>query len=108
MEIILSKNVRRLTGTLSKKHGYFIRQTTEGKFVGVRKPGLIPADGHLRFIFDIAEMTRDGFFVSDIQVQGKELYQALIEAGLDADLYPFDFEVYNAKWVLNFKKICGL
>lgn len=108
MEIILSSHCKSLHGCLDKTHGYVVRQTSSGKFVGVRKPGLIPADGHLRFIFDLAEMANTGLLVSDIKVQGKELYQALKEAGLDADLYPFDFEVYNAKWVSNFKETCGL
>ena len=80
MEIILSKNIKKLSGTLYKGHGYFIRQTTEGKFVTVRKQGTIPPRGHLNTIFDIAEMTHDGFFVSDIKVHWLELQTALYEA----------------------------
>lgn len=101
MEIILSKNIKKLSGSLCKSHGYFIRQTPEGKFVTVRKQGTIPPRGHLNTIFDIAEMTQDGFFVSDIKVQGKELNQALDEAGYYRRVFFYEpLKTYSAKDVL--------
>lgn len=113
MEIILSKQCESLTGSLGKGYGYYIRrarhQDGSVHFYSQRsKHPPIPRDGHLRFIFTCAELTQNRLHIADIRVSGEEIYSALKEAGLDADLYPFDFEVYNAKWVLDFKNKCGL
>lgn len=113
MEIILSKQCEALTGSLGKGYGYYIRrarhQDGSVHFYSQRsKHPPIPRDGHLRFIFTCAELTQYRLHIADIRVSGSEIYSALKEAGLDADLYPFDFEVYNAKWVLDFKNKCGL
>ena len=105
MEIILSIHCKSLHGSLDKTHGYVVRQTRSGKFVGVRKPGLIPADGHLRFIFDLAEMAASGLLVNDIKVQGKELNQALDEAGYSTKRVGFPpNSVFTHKTMLKIKE----
>ena len=86
MEIILSPTCTSLTGTLNKKHGYYIRES-KGRFFGQRKAkGVVPPDGHLRFILDCAELAQCHLFVADILVTPEELDDALEEAGLDPSL----------------------
>ena len=86
MEIILSPTCTSLTGTLNKKHGYYIRES-KGRFFGQRKAkGLVPPDGHLQFILDCAELTTYKLLASDILVTPEELDDALEEAGLDPSL----------------------
>ena len=114
MEIILSKQCESLTGSLGRGFGYYIRgfyckrKNVTHYYAQRSKHPPIPRDGHLRFIFTCAELTQNRLHIADIRVSGEEIYSALKEAGLDADMYPFDFEVYNAKWVLDFKNKCGL
>lgn len=81
MEIILAKTCKSFTGTISKRHGYAIRQKGM-RFYGVRNTRrIVPLDGHLRFIFDCAEMTRSGILIADIRVPFSEFLEALMEAG---------------------------
>ena len=81
MEIILAKTCKSFTGTISKRHGYAIRQKGM-RFYGVRNTkSIVPPDGHLRFIFACAEMTRSGFLIADIRVPFSEFLEALMEAG---------------------------
>ena len=85
MEIILTKFCKSFTGTISKRHGYAIRQKGM-RFYGVRNTRrIVPSDGHLRFIFDCAEMTRSGFLIADIRVPFSEFLEALMEAGAIED-----------------------
>lgn len=115
MEIILSSHCKSLHGCLDKSHGYVVRQTPSGKFVGVRKPGQFPADGHLRFIFDLAEMANSGLLVMDIKVDWRELQNALYVAKcftaseqVRRDYVDMCKATYNAKEVLAFKERVGL
>ena len=115
MEIILSSHCKSLHGSLDKTHGYVIRRTSSGKFVGVRKPGLIPADGHLRFIFDLAEMAETGLLVSDIKINWIELQSALYVAKcftaseqVRRNYVDTCKATYNARDVLNLKTTFGL
>lgn len=81
MEIILTKFCKSFTGTISKRHGYAIRQKGM-RFYGVRNTkSIVSPDGHLRFILDCAEMTRSGFLIADIRVPFSEFLEALMEAG---------------------------
>jgi len=85
MEIILSSYCSNLTGSLSKKSGYSIQQQG-GRFISKRNSrGIVPPDGHWRFIMDCVEMSRDGFFISDIRISGAELAEAAQEAGYRLD-----------------------
>lgn len=90
MEIILSKQCEALTGSLGKGFGYHIQRRTDhdGKtrFWGVRQSnGVIPHDGHLRFIFACAELAQMKTHITDILVSRKELSDALWEAGYKPD-----------------------
>lgn len=85
MEVILSKFCRSFTGKISKSHGYYIRKVGE-RFVSQRSAkGIVPPDGHLRFIFACADIARSGLLIADIRVPFSELLDALIEAGCVED-----------------------
>lgn len=102
MEIILSRHCKSFTGTLSRKHGYSICKRGKG-FFGQRKGRNVPADGHLRFILDCAELAREGMLIVDVRLMGEELIAAANEAGLKFETIVADVE-YNANDVLNIKK----
>ena len=108
MEIILSNLCDSLTGSLSKKHGYSIRRTQDGKFVGQRKSkGKVPPDGHWRFIESCAQLSQSKLFVSDVRVSGRELIEAAREAGLSlGDIS--ETKMYNASEVLEIKERMSL
>lgn len=81
MEIILARTCKSITGSLGKSYGYSITKR-DGKFYSIRSPkGPRIRDGHLRFIFACAEMTRGGFLIADIRVPFSEFLEALMEAG---------------------------
>ena len=107
MEIILAKNCKSFTGTISKRHGYAIRQKGM-RFYGVRNTkSIVPPDGHLRFIFDCAEMTRSGFLIADIDIRGEELLQAAREADVEMETILPDVQ-YNAHDIRRIKTYYGL
>lgn len=106
MEIILSRHCKSFTGTLSRKHGYSICKRGKG-FFGQRKGRNVPADGHLRFILDCAELAREGMLIADVRLMGEELIAAANEAGLKFETIVADVE-YNANDVLNIKKYYSL
>lgn len=86
MEIFLSKQCESLTGSLGKGFGYYIHKRTDHdgmtRFWGVRQAkGVIPAVGHLRFIFACAELAQMKTHITDIRVSRKEFSNALWEAG---------------------------
>lgn len=114
MEIILSKQIEGLTGSLGKGFGYHIQRRTDrdGKtrFWGVRQSnGKIPPDGHWRFIVLCATMAQYGLYITDIQVSGYELKAALNEAAYIASALCVDVDnEYSADEVLQFKKERGL
>ena len=101
MEIILSKFCRSFTGMLSKKHGYSICKRGKG-FFGQRKGKNVPADGHLRFILDCAELAREGMLIADVRLMGEELIEAGTEAGVEFETVVPDVE-YNAHDIHNIK-----
>ena len=81
MEIILARTCKSLTGSFGKSYGYSVRRSGK-QFFSVRSPkGPRIRDGHLRFIFACAEMTRSGFLIADIRVPFSEFLEALMEAG---------------------------
>ena len=85
MQIFLSQQVNSLSGMIDKKTGYFIvpRKDKNGKmrFFGVRKRGIIPPEGHLRFILQCARRAYSKIYIADVRVSPRELWDALIEAG---------------------------
>ena len=84
MEIFLTEQCKSLTGSLGRGFGYSIRTYKSKK--GVRfftkrdSKGVIPHDGHWRFILACAELAHASFHIRDIQVDWLELQTALYEA----------------------------
>ena len=110
MEIILSPNCKSFTGTISRKHGYYIQQCNNRFFSKRKAKGNIPPDGHWRFILDCAELAQDGLIVADIKITAGELDDALSEATngqLQSPWAPRD-AVVNADQVLTLKSELGL
>ena len=81
MEIILSKNCQRLTGTISRSHGYCIRRVGNRFFSKRNTNAPVPPDGHWRFILAVAQLAPAKLFVTDIRIRGREVMDALYEAG---------------------------
>ena len=106
MEIILSKDCRSFTGTISRSHGYSVRRSGD-RFFGIRSTrGNVPRDGHWRFILSIAHLAPSNLVVADIRIRGTEIFDALYEAD-----YPFSAmdivetgAVYSATDVLELEK----
>ena len=106
MEIILSKDCRSFTGTISRSHGYSVRRSGE-RFFGIRSTrGNVPPDGHWRFILSIAHLAPSNLVVADIRIRGTEIIGALYEAGypIGALEMVFPGAVYNASDVLELEK----
>ena len=100
MEIILSRHCKSFTGTLSRKHGYSICKRGKG-FFGQRKGRNVPADGHLRFILDCAELAREGMLIADVRLMGDELIDAGTEAGICNDEMIRELSSLNEPLTLN-------
>ena len=110
MEIILSSNIKSLSGSLGRGFGYFIvqRQSADKKpcFISQRSRHSVPQDGHLRFILACAEISKMGLHIADIRVSVRELNEAIEEA-TGYRIYSLDYEegkMLNAKQVLTLKK----
>lgn len=89
MEIILSNRLKSLTGTLLYGCGYHIVHRKNGFFTRRNSKGLVPEKGHLVFIVRCAYLALQGVYLSDIRITGKEIIEALREAGLqNPHLFP--------------------
>ena len=113
MEIILAKTCEAISGSLNKKHGYYIRQQKQkngrSRFFGHRSSrGAVPPEGHWRFIADCAEVASCGLLIADILVPGKELEEALTEAHHWTAAQHLRLDTYHARDILNLKKTFGL
>ena len=82
MEIILSNHCKSLTGILGSGFGYHIQRRKNGFFAKRNSKGIIPTDGHWRFILTCADLAQNGLHIADIRVSHQELSDALSEAGL--------------------------
>ena len=80
MEIILSKQCKALTGSLGRGFGYHIQRRKNGFFAVRNTKGIVPPDGHWRFIAACAELAHIGLHISDIEIHWLELQTALYEA----------------------------
>lgn len=104
MEIILSKQVESLTGSLGRGFGYHI-QRRGSRFYGKRdSKGIIPHDGHWRFISACASLAKNKLHIVDILVSGGELRTALDEAShfIARDNVHIE-KIYHAEDIINFK-----
>ena len=107
MELFLSKYCRSFTGTLNRSHGYSICRKGNKFFSQRNTRGIVPPNGHIRFIFACAELAREGLLLADIRILGSELLAAATEAGLTFETILPDVE-YNAHDILNIKKYYSL
>ena len=80
MEVILTQRCKSLTGTIGSRFGYYIRSTKTGRFFSQRSKHNVPPDGHWRFIWTCAELTKINLHIADIKVDWVELSNALLEA----------------------------
>ena len=110
MEIILSKQCESLTGSLGSGFGYHIQRRKNGFFAKRNTKGVVPPDGHLRFILTCADLAQSKLHIADIRVSAKEFRQALREARCTTPLYgmtkyPEDYPaVFNAQQVMKLKE----
>ena len=109
MKVLLSTQCIALTGMLERGLGYHLVQRKNGFFARRDSKGLVPPDGHWRFIVLCAEMARNGLYITDVRVSGGEIAGALLEAGLrSCAALAICKNTYNAKDVLAFKERVGL
>ena len=80
MEVKLSNQCLSLTGMLERGLGYYLRSTKKGRFYSQRSKGIVPPDGHWRFIVLCAELAQNGLHIADIKIGWLELQTALYEA----------------------------
>ena len=105
MEIILSKFCQSITGTISRKHGYYIK-CINGRFYGVRTSrAVVPPDGHWNFIHSLVNMALNtsNVFVTDICLSSFELTEALTEANFPPSaimVLCIPGHVYNAREIV--------
>ena len=115
MQIILTENCTSYTGSVGRGFGYAIQKRGK-RFYGVRKSrGIVPIDGHLRFIFACAEIAKRRLHIADIRVGWQELQEACYEAGRYTASehvrrnYAYKAKaIYNADDIINFKTTFGL
>ena len=109
MEIILSPRCKSFTGTISRYHGYAVRQSGK-RFFSYRTPGKhAKPDGHWQFIVSCAEMAQLNLHIADIRVSRNELIEAVEEAGWCLSRFMENLRpTLNAKDILTFKQTAGL
>ena len=108
MEIILSNHCKSLTGSLGRGYGYHIQRRKNGFFAKRNPKGIIPPEGHWRFITTCAELAQNGLHIADIRVSREELKQALYEAHGFVAMQNLRKDLYDARDILNLKTTFGL
>ena len=81
MEVILANTCESFTGSIDRSLGYSIQRRKNGFFAKRNSKGIIPPDGHWRFILACADLAQNGLHIADIRVSPQELSEALSEAG---------------------------
>ena len=115
MKIILSKQCESLTGSLGRGFGYHIQKRKNGYFAKRNSKGVVPPDGHWRFILTCAALAQNKLHITDIRVHWIELYDALFEAYLFDASYRVGWDgrekrriYYDASDIINLKTMFGL
>ena len=109
MEVYLTKQCLSLTGMLGRGYGYNLRRTKTGRFFSQRCPkGIVPPDGHWRFIVLCAEIAQNRLHITDISVKREELKQALYEAHIFIAMQHLRLDTYHARDILNLKTTFSL
>ena len=104
MKIILSKQCESLTGMLNSSLGYHIEHRKNGFFSKRNQRGIVPPDGHWRFILTCAQLAQNKLHIADIRVGYKELWSALNEAGICVSILGVDpKEIYSANDIIYLK-----
>ena len=105
MEIILSKQCESLTGSLGRGFGYHIQRRKNGFFAKRNTKGVIPPDGHWKFILACANLAQSKLHITDIKVTNRELFKALREAYMTSPAFLNwnNVETLSAADVINFK-----
>lgn len=80
MKIQLSSQCISLTGMLERGLGYHLEHRKHGFFSKRNQKGVVPPDGHWRFIVLCAELAQNGLHISDVKVDWMEVQSALYEA----------------------------
>lgn len=103
MKIIISSACKSLTGSLGRGFGYSIQRQKNGFYSKRNSKGIIPPDGHWRFIVACAELAQNGLHISDIKVSRDELKAALNEARCFIAMQNLRLDNYNAADIINLK-----
>ena len=103
MKIILSKQCESLTGMLNSSLGYHIEHRKNGFFSKRNQRGIVPPDGHWRFILTCAELAQNKLHIADIRVSREELKQAMYEARIFIAMQHLRKDIYDARDILNLK-----
>ena len=115
MKIILTEKCESLTGSVGRGFGYHIQKRKNGFFAKRNSKGIVPPDGHWRFIVACAEQAKMKLHIADIKVDWMEVQSALY----DARHFTASEQVrrnytdkckasYNARDILNLKTTFGL
>ena len=108
MEIILSKQCESLTGSLGRGFGYHIQRRKNGYFAKRNSKGVIPPNGHWRFILTCAQLAQNKLHIADIRVSREELKQAMYEARIFIAMQHLRKDIYDARDIINLKITFGL
>lgn len=109
MEVILTQRCKSLTGELGSGFGYHIQRRKNGFFAKRNSKGVVPPDGHWKFIVSCAELAQLNLHIADIRVTRDELIKAVEEAGWCLSRFMENLRpTLNAKDILTFKQETGL
>ena len=103
MKIILSQQCESLTGMLNSSLGYHIEHRKNGFFSKRNQRGIVPPEGHWRFIVTCAELAQHKLHIADIRVSREELKQAMYEARIFIAMQHLRKDLYDARDILNLK-----
>ena len=108
MKIIMSQQCESLTGSLGKGFGYHIEHRKHGFYAIRDAKGVIPPDGHWRFIVTCAELAQNRLHITDIEVSRDELKTALREAHHFNAARWLALDTYSARDIINLKTTFSL
>ena len=103
MKIILSQQCESLTGMLNSSLGYHIEHRKNGFFSKRNQRGIVPPDGHWRFILTCAQLAQNKLHIADIRVSREELKQAMYEARIFIAMQHLRKSTYDARDIINLK-----
>ena len=103
MKIILSQQCESLTGMLNSSLGYHIEHRKNGFFSKRNQRGIVPPEGHWRFILTCAQLAQNKLHIADIRVSREELKQAMYEARIFIAMQHLRKDTYDARDIINLK-----